>query len=162
MNTRTEVLVRIARDMKAPWAPQATNTVKNRGSRLSKIIWKGSQWAATAYGVEARDGRYQIQRARLWKDDLTWSWVQHMAEKEWVDIDDFTEALRIARVEHSLMDRGVLGRRNKSLGVLQHGKAHYHSPGVQMRLGICRGAGDDAVEIIRKARGFDKRLSAAC
>src|SRR5438034_8289961 len=101
MNTRTEVLVRIARDMKAPWAPQATNTVKNRGSRLSKIIWKGSQWAATAYGVEARDGRYQIQRARLWKDDLTWSWVQHMAEKEWVDIDDFTEALRIARVEHS-------------------------------------------------------------
>src|SRR5437016_12837703 len=56
---------------------------------------------ATAYGVEARDGRYQIQRARLWKDDLTWSWVQHMAEKEWVDIDDFTEALRIARVEHS-------------------------------------------------------------
>jgi hypothetical protein len=101
MNTKTEGLVRKARDMKSPWAPQASNTVKNRGCRLSKIIWRGRQWAATTYGVEARNGTYQIQRARLWKDEETWSWVQHMAEKEWCDLADFTEALRIARIEHS-------------------------------------------------------------
>jgi hypothetical protein len=101
MNTKTEVCVRRARDMKAPWAPQATNTVKNRGSRLSKTIWRGRQWAATAYGVEQRNGTYQIQRTRLWKDDDTWSWVQHMAEKGWCDLADFTEALRIARITHS-------------------------------------------------------------
>jgi hypothetical protein len=27
-------------------------------------------------------------------------WIDHMAEKEWVDIEDFAEALRVARERH--------------------------------------------------------------
>ena len=89
-----------ARDMNTPWAPQATNRVKCRGERLSKIIWKGHQWAATAYGVECRDGCYVIARDRLWEKDDVWPWVFQMAGKTWPDLEDFAEALRIARIVH--------------------------------------------------------------
>jgi hypothetical protein len=86
-----------ARDLRSAWGPQASNPVKNRGERLHKIIWQGRQWAVTTYGVECRDGCYAIGRARLWEEDEAYSWVRHMAEKNWVDLHDFAEALRIAR-----------------------------------------------------------------
>jgi hypothetical protein len=87
-----------ARDMDSPWRRQATNRVKRRGDRLSRIIWMGRQWAATKYGVECRDGCYAIERKRLWEEDDIHGWVMHMAEKAWVDLDDFAEALRVARI----------------------------------------------------------------
>jgi hypothetical protein len=31
-------------------------------------------------------------------DDDDHSWIMHMAEKEWVDLEDFAEALRVARI----------------------------------------------------------------
>ena len=86
-----------ARDLDSPWGPQSSNRVKRRG-RPPKIIWQGRQWAATKYGVECRDGRYPIERARLWEEDEVHSWVMHMAGKGWVDLEDFAEALRIARI----------------------------------------------------------------
>lgn len=64
---------------------------KRRGP-LHPILWRGNQWAVTSYGIEALDGRYAITRHRL--DDPYWE--AHMADKEWVDIADFAEALRIA------------------------------------------------------------------
>ena len=57
------------RDLDSPWGPQAANRVKNRGERLSRVIWKGRQWAATKYGVECRDGGYAIERKRLWEEE---------------------------------------------------------------------------------------------
>jgi hypothetical protein len=96
-----QTLVERARDMTSPRPPQATNTVKCRGDRLSKVLWQGQQWACTAYGVEQRDGTYQVQKNRLWKDEGTYGWVQHMAEKPWCDLADFAEALRIARSVHA-------------------------------------------------------------
>jgi hypothetical protein len=96
-----EKLAQHARDLDKPWAKQATNAVKCRGDRLSKVLWQGQQWACTAYGVEQRDGTYQVQKNRLWKDEESYGWVRHMAEKAWCDLADFAEALRIARSVHA-------------------------------------------------------------
>jgi hypothetical protein len=94
-------LVIKARDLDACCGPQATNRVKKRrGDRLSPIIWRGRQWAATKYGVERRDGCYPIHRSRLWENDEQYPWVMHMAVKPWVDLEDFAEALRVARRHH--------------------------------------------------------------
>jgi hypothetical protein len=96
-----EKLAQHARDLAKPWAKQAANTVKCRGDRLSKILWKGRQWAVTTYGLEERAGQYHVQKSRLWKDEANYGWVQHMSEKPWCDLADFTEALRIARSVHA-------------------------------------------------------------
>jgi hypothetical protein len=87
-----------ARDLDRPPSYEAGNEVKNRHGELSSpIYWQGRQWAVTEYGVEARDGTYPIEKERLWKEEKVHGWVRHMAEKGWVDLPDFAEALRIAR-----------------------------------------------------------------
>jgi hypothetical protein len=60
-----------------------------RRSPLHPVRWQGAQWAVTAYGIESRDGSYTISKDRL-SDPY---WLDHMSEKEWVDIGDFAEAL---------------------------------------------------------------------
>jgi hypothetical protein len=97
-NRRIAELTIKARDLDSPWGSQASNHVKNPGERLSQVIWKGRQWAVTRYGVECRDGCYAIERSRLWEEDDSHGWIMHMAEKEWVDLPDFAEALRVARI----------------------------------------------------------------
>src|SRR5262245_5711961 len=87
-----------ARDLDSRWGPQATNRIQNRGDRLSKIHWQGRQWAVTRFGVECRDGTYAIERERVWEDEECGGWILHMAEKDWVDLEDFAEALRVARI----------------------------------------------------------------
>jgi len=72
--------------------------VKCLGEPLSQpIYWKGKQWAVTDFGIEALDGKYVIQKPRLWEDMDKWGWEKQMSEKEWVDMADFKEALSIAR-----------------------------------------------------------------
>lgn len=93
----TKLIIK-ARDLESKWGPMATNRVRNRGERLSRVFWKGRQWAATKYGVECRDGTYAIARARLWEEDDVHGWIMHMSGKHWVDLEDFAEALRIARI----------------------------------------------------------------
>jgi hypothetical protein len=61
------------------------------------IYWTGRQWAVTKFGIEARNGDYKIPRNRVWEENSGQGWIEHMAEKGWVDIHDFTEALRLAR-----------------------------------------------------------------
>jgi GTP cyclohydrolase II len=79
-------------------APSEDHDVKVRGEALSvPIHWKGRQWAVTARGIEARDGTYAIAAHRLWEDEGVWGWEKHMAEKEWVDMDDFRAAITEAR-----------------------------------------------------------------
>lgn len=74
------------------------NEVKCRGQALGEpIFWIGSQWAVTADGVEARDGFYVIEKERLWEGEGSFTWEQHMAEKEWVDRWDFRQAMTWAR-----------------------------------------------------------------
>jgi len=94
-----EHLILKARDLDSPSGPQATNKVPRRGGdRLVKVYWKGRQWAATRFGVQARDGSYSIDRKRLWEDEDQYGWIMHMAEKDWVNLEDFAEALRVARI----------------------------------------------------------------
>jgi hypothetical protein len=91
-------LTEAARDIDHPPAYEAGNLVKCRGEELSTpIYWQGRQWAVTPFGIECRDGTYFIERDRLWENDDRHSWVRHMAGKTWVDLEDFAEALRIAR-----------------------------------------------------------------
>jgi hypothetical protein len=96
-----EKLAQHARDMDSPWPKQATNTVKCRGERLSRVLWRGRQWAVTTYGLEERAGQYHVQKNRLWKDEASYGWVEHMSEKGWRDLVDFAEALRVARMHHA-------------------------------------------------------------
>jgi hypothetical protein len=51
----------------------------------------------TAYGVECRDGTYAIEKNRIWENEEEYGWVMHMSGKDWPDLEDFAEALRIAR-----------------------------------------------------------------
>jgi len=50
---------------------------------------------------EARDGTYTIAKDRLWEGEREFGWVRHMSAKCWVDVQDFSEALRITRHRHA-------------------------------------------------------------
>jgi hypothetical protein len=73
---------------------------KVRGTNLHKVLWTGREWAVTAYGIEARDGRYAIDKRYLAEQHGSWSWPMHMAEKGWVDLEDFIEAWLVALEKH--------------------------------------------------------------
>jgi len=84
-----------------------TAEVKNRGEPLHRILWRGRQWAVTVYGVEALDGTYFFDRSRIAdgvvsKFDAHHSWPVHMAEKTWVDIDDFVTCWLVAITLHGV------------------------------------------------------------
>jgi hypothetical protein len=91
-----ERLVRTALDLTTPARPHCAS----RNCRLRKpVYWVGRQWAVTGRGVESYEYDYPIERDRLWEDeDHGHGWITHMAEKEWVDLPDFCEALRVARM----------------------------------------------------------------
>ena len=74
--------------------------VENLGEPLSDVWWQGRQWLVTGYGIEARDGRYQIE-AELLREKY---WLDHMREKGWVDMDDFATAWFVALTLHG---RGI-------------------------------------------------------
>src|SRR5882762_1252649 len=57
--------------------------------------------------------------------------------------------VRIARVQHSLAQRGSLGRRNEARLVFESVDRHSQVPGMQMSLIVRRGPGDDAIEVCR-------------
>jgi hypothetical protein len=90
-----------ATNLSAPPRYHASNAVPCRGDKLSRIIWRGEQWAVTSYGIEARDGTYAITKHRLWENEDRHGWIEHMAGKGWVDLQDFAEALRLARHKHA-------------------------------------------------------------
>jgi hypothetical protein len=69
---------------------------------LHPIVWQGRQWAVTEYGIECRDGRYTIDKARLGEFHSSWSWVKQLGEKPWVDVADFTTAYLVALTVHRI------------------------------------------------------------
>lgn len=81
-----------------PPAYESTTDVRVTGEPLAQpVYWTGHQWAVTSHGIEARDGRYAIAGQRVWEETQGHGWIEHMSEKDWTDIRDFAEALRIAR-----------------------------------------------------------------
>jgi hypothetical protein len=96
----TKELTAAARQLDAPPQYKCADHVKCRGEPLSTpTYWQGRQWAVTSFGIECRDGLYNFGQHRLWEDEYSsWGgWISHMAEKGWVDLPDFAEALRVAR-----------------------------------------------------------------
>ena len=61
------------------------------------IYWVGRQWAVTGYGLQAVDqkqkGKFDIQASRLWEDDI----LESVGAERWLNLDDFEEALAVAR-----------------------------------------------------------------
>lgn len=75
--------------------------VPMRGEPLTKILWRGRQWAVTAHGVECLDGTYHFDASRLLEDlDRGWGWPQQVCQKTWVDTDDFLTAWLVAIALH--------------------------------------------------------------
>lgn len=83
--------------------------VECRGEALDPIWWRGRQWAVTEHGLESLDGLYAIAKQRLREGIEGHGWVQHMAEKGWVDRDDFATAWLVGLVLHG--DQGELVRK---------------------------------------------------
>ena len=82
-----------AKRLGSPPAYVSGNYIRPLGERLHPIKWQGRQWAVTSFGVERRDGTYSISKDRL----ESVRWIHHLAGKRSVDLEDFAEALRIAR-----------------------------------------------------------------
>lgn len=66
----------------------------------------GRQWAVTSYGIEeiGSDAGHQPYY-HIPGDDLSLevghdSWPGHMAEKTWVDVEDFVRAFKVAQKVH--------------------------------------------------------------
>lgn len=62
------------------------------------VLWQGSQWKVTNKGVDTIDGKYFIDKKSVHDDEGgQWSWEDQMAEKGWVDMSDFRDAMAFAR-----------------------------------------------------------------
>jgi hypothetical protein len=80
-----------------------TTSVACRGEALREIWWRGRQWAVTSYGIECLDGTYSFEAKRLAEGlhssgPVEASWCVSMAEKGWVDVDDFATAWLVGAV----------------------------------------------------------------
>lgn len=88
--------------------------VRVRGEPLGAVWWQGRQWAVTSDGIEARDGSYVIEAGRVIENLEPYSWVRHMAAKNWVDLEDFATAWLVAVALHTSARRAAL---KKAVGV---------------------------------------------
>ncbi len=57
---------------------------------------KNRQWAITPRGMECKKDGYEIEASRLHE----MSWLLHMAEKKWVNMNDFVPCFFAARHHH--------------------------------------------------------------
>ncbi len=75
---------------------------QNREANMAdNEIWRGQLWRVTAQGLESLDESYWVECTRLnevrpFSDGRRSDWLLHMAEKTWVDLDDFIAAFCVA------------------------------------------------------------------
>ncbi len=86
-------LAAYAQQLDAPPQYEFGDRVRRHGRQAQPTYWHGRQWAVTEKGIERRDGTYSITADQCEGEEL----VQQMAAKDWVDLLDFAEALRVAR-----------------------------------------------------------------
>lgn len=98
----SEMTFKPPKTRRVPTIAIADNEVKLTGEALAAIWWRGRQWAVTEYGIECLDGTYTIEKARLLDGFPEWDAMvpTHMAEKEWVDIDELTTAWLVGLLMH--------------------------------------------------------------
>lgn len=83
----------------AEFHPQAMTRVKLRGEPLGIVLWQGTQWAVTDYGLECRDGLYHVAAKDLMKHHESKRaafnhWYSHIAGKTWCDKGDLDFSLQ--------------------------------------------------------------------
>lgn len=61
-----------------------------------KTHYEGTQWKVTDDGIEQRGGNYFIRAEDLNQKMGDGGWIEHMAAKDWVDVDDFSKAFVVA------------------------------------------------------------------
>ncbi len=61
------------------------------------VLWRNWQWAVTSYGIENVRGPYHYYIPKCAFDD--W-WPDHMAGKNWVDAEAFSECFAKAMEMH--------------------------------------------------------------
>lgn len=83
-------------------ARSGASDVRLRGQALDEILWRGRSWAATRFGVEKRDGSFQIEGNRLREGLPNYSFIQHVAGKNDVDFEDFATAFFVACAMHGI------------------------------------------------------------
>lgn len=87
------------------------------------IYWVGRQWAVTGSGIQAVDqrlkGAFDIDSARLWEDDLP----QRMRALAWLNVDDFSKALEVARARFPAPPRKSLPLVESVLELIQPASA---------------------------------------
>jgi len=61
------------------------------------IYWLGRQWAVTGFGIQAVDPKlnreFDVEASRIRDDGL----AEAMLSEDWFDIEDFANALKVAR-----------------------------------------------------------------
>jgi hypothetical protein len=84
-----------------------------------EIYWVGSQWAVTAYGIQACDqkqkGRFDIEACRIWEDGV----LDGMRAMTWLNIEDFNRAIEIARLHYPEPPRKVLPSGERVAGLIE-------------------------------------------
>ena len=92
-----------------------------RADKLGQIWWRGKQWAVTSDGIEALDGSYYIESRRLLETmtDTYAGWLEHMGEKQWVDMEEFTTAWLVALVMHGVRINVKRVRKAIALGAVR-------------------------------------------
>lgn len=107
----------LPRHRREPYIALSEEIVEMRGEPLHAIWWRGKQWAVTAYGIERLDGTYPIEADRI-LEKPAYPWPVHMAEKIWVDADEFTTAWIVAIVLHGHGDKADAKRIRKGFAQL--------------------------------------------
>jgi hypothetical protein len=108
----------------------ATNTGEDT-MPWSLELWRGRQWVVSAGGIRPHDGNdYEIETGRLGEETRRLGvalsdWLLHMAEKSWVDIDDFIAAWCVAIAIH----RTALGEIDVARSIREAREERTHGPG---------------------------------
>ena len=74
--------------------------IEVKGDKIGAIFWRGKQWAVTQDGIECLDGTYFIGKSRLLEGLGEHSWLDQLAEKTWVDSDEFCTCWMVAVLFH--------------------------------------------------------------
>ena len=65
-----------------------------------RVLSRHGDWVVTTYGIENTVQYYPIKKGRVWEEYGGYgadSWIDHMRPKVWVNLEDFTAALRAAQ-----------------------------------------------------------------
>ena len=79
-----------------------------RRNDVSDVLEQYGTWAVTTFGVECLIDHYPIDKEGLSDPD----WLEHMAKKTWVLLDDFHAALEAGRQRYAGLLRARRHRRS--------------------------------------------------